>query len=73
MKYADNTDNDELINLAKKNFPGNEKDVEAYIRYLRLHNIKEITIYNKLYKLASFFQFVPHEKVKSINKTDIED
>jgi hypothetical protein len=61
------------MNLAKKNFPGNEKDVEACIRHLRLHNIKEITIYNKLYKLISFFQFVLHEKVKSISKTDIED
>jgi integrase len=55
------------------NIKNNEETINKYRRYLDLQGYKFQTIFNKVWVLVPFFDFICHKKAEEVKKEDIED
>jgi integrase len=51
----------------------NRNHLEGYIRYLKLSQLRDKTIYTKIWKLYSFFKWYEFRDTKYLTSTNIED
>lgn len=55
------------------NIDNNDDVIKKYLRFLELHGYKGQTIFNKVWILAPFFEFVNWKRAEEVTKDDIEE